>query len=97
MLRAHSGARAVRTSSKDPLLSVWGGTKRQFLKPGRYPHLSLVEARKRIKAIIAKQTLGIDDGTSPVTVQDAIERFLVRHREEKSKPRTVSETRRLMT
>ena len=73
------------------------GSKRQFVKLGRYPHLSLVEARKRVKAIIAKQTLGLEDGISPVTVQDAIDRFLVKHCEERNKPRTVAETRRLMT
>jgi len=74
------------------------GAKRQFVKLGRYPRdLSLSQARERVRAIIAKQTLGIEDGTSPVTVQDAIDRYLERHCNEKNKPGTVKETRRLLT
>lgn len=61
------------------------GTKRQFVKLGRYPRdLSLSQARERVRAIIAKQTLGIEDGTSPVTVQDGIDRYLERHCNEKT-------------
>ena len=52
------------------------GTERRFLKLGRYPMISLSQARERVRSIIAKQTLGIQDETSPVTVQDAIDRFL---------------------
>src|SRR4051794_8198615 len=74
------------------------GAKRQFVKLGRYPRdLSLSQARERVRAIIAKQTLGIEDGTSPVTVQDAIDGYLERHCNEKNKPGTVKETRRLLT
>ena len=71
------------------------GAKRQFVKLGRYPRdLSLSQARERVRAIIAKQTLGIEDGTSPVTVQDAIDRFLEKHCNAHNKPRTANETRR---
>ena len=74
------------------------GHKRQFLKLGRYPRdLSLSQARERVRAILAKQTLGIEDGTSPVTVQDAIDRFLEKHCNERNKPKTAKETRRLLT
>lgn len=73
---------------------------RRYLKLGRYgpyPHLSLAKAREKVRAIIAKQTLGIEDEISPVTVQDAIDRFLEKHCDQKNKPRTAKETRRLLT
>jgi len=73
------------------------GTERRFLKLGRYPVISLSQARERVRSIIAKQTLGIQDETSSVIVQDAIDRFLEKHCDQKNKPRTAKETRRLMT
>jgi hypothetical protein len=53
------------------------GPKRTFLKLGRYPNeLSLAKAREKVEAIHAKRVLGVEDDTSTVRVQDAIERFV---------------------
>ena len=73
------------------------GTGRRFLKLGRYPVISLAQARERVRSIIAKQTLGIEDDTSKVTVQDAIDRYSSMHCDVKNKPRTAQETKRLLT
>lgn len=73
------------------------GTGRRFLKLGRYPVISLAQARERVRSIIAKQTLGIEDDISKITVQDAIDRFLSMHCDVKNKPRTAQETKRLLT
>ncbi len=73
------------------------GTRRQFLKLGRYPTMSLSQARDRVRTIIAKKTLGIADETAEHTVQDAIDRYLATHCDLKNKPRTAKETRRLLT
>ena len=73
------------------------GNDRQFLKLGRYPVMSLSHARERVRSIIAKQTLGIEDDTSKVTVHDAIDRYVTTHCDVKNKPRTAQETKRLLT
>lgn len=72
------------------------GTRRQFLKLGHYPTMSLSQARERVRTIIAKKTLGIADETTEHSVQDAIDRYLSTHCDIKNKPRTASETRRLL-
>ena len=73
------------------------GADRRFLKLGRYPVISLSQARERVRSIVAKQTLGIEDETSKVTVQDAIDRYATTHCDVKNKPRTAQETKRLLT
>lgn len=73
------------------------GAGRHFLKLGRYPMLSLSDARERVRTIIAKQMLGIQDETSPVTVQESIDRFTSTHCDVKNKPRTAKDTRYLLT
>jgi integrase len=73
------------------------GADRQFLKLGRYPMLSLSQARERVRSIVAKQTLGIQDDTSPTTVEEAIDRFVITHCDVKNKPRTAADTRYLLT
>jgi integrase len=73
--------------------------RRLYLKLGRYgppPNLSLAKAREQVRTIIAKKTLGIEDETSATTVQQAIDRFLAKHCDQKNKPRTAAETRRLL-
>ena len=72
------------------------GSDRQFLKLGRYPVLSLSKARENVRSIIAKQTLGIEEEISKVTVQDAIDRFSTTHCDVRNKPRTAQETKRLL-
>jgi hypothetical protein len=62
-----------------------------------YPsQLSLSQARERVRAILAKQTLGITDDASPVTVQEAIDKFTASHCDVVNKPRTAQETKRLL-
>jgi hypothetical protein len=74
------------------------GTGRQFRKIGRYPTISLSQARDRVRSIAAKQTLGIDDDdSSKHTVQDAIDRFCATHCDVRNKPRTAKDTRRFLT
>jgi integrase len=72
------------------------GERRQFLKLGRYPVMSLAQARERVRTILAKKTLGIADETVEHTVQDSIVRYLSTHCDLKNKPRTAQETRRLL-
>lgn len=73
------------------------GANRQFLKLGRYPAISLSQARERVRSIVAKQTLGIEDETSKVTIRDAIGRYVTTHCDVKNKLRTAQETKRLLT
>ena len=74
------------------------GDDRQFLKLGRYPRdLTLAQARDKVKDIHARRTLGIQDDTSPVTVQEAIDRFVLTHCDVKNKPRTAGDTRYFLT
>lgn len=74
------------------------GPKRAFLKLGRYPReLSLAKAREKVEAIHARRTLGIEDDTSNVTVQDAIDGFAAKHCDIKNKPRTARDTRYFLT
>ena len=73
------------------------GTQRSFLKIGPYPTISLAQARERVRSIVAKQVLGIEDDTSPVTVQDSIDRFTTTHCDVKNKPRTASDTKYFLT
>jgi integrase len=73
------------------------GSDRRFLKLGRYPTISLAQARERVRSIVAKQTLGIEDDTSARTVQEAIDRFTNTHCDVKNKPRTAADTRYFLT
>jgi len=73
------------------------GSDRRFLKLGRYPMISLSQARERVRSIVAKQTLGIEDDTSAHTVQEAIDRFTTTHCDAKNKPRTAADTRYFLT
>jgi integrase len=74
------------------------GNDRRFVKLGRYPRdLSLAEAREKVRTIHARRTLGVEEETSNVTVQDAIDRFAANHCDVHNKPRTAAETKRLLT
>jgi integrase len=74
------------------------GPKRTFIKLGRYPReLSLAQARDQIDKILARRTLGVEEELSSNTsVQHAIDSFLEKHCDQKNKPRTANETRRLL-
>jgi integrase len=74
------------------------GDDRRFVKLGRYPRdLSLAQARESVAKIHARRALGIEEDTSRVTVQEAIERFSANHCDARNKPRTAYETKRLLT
>src|SRR5436305_13978765 len=72
------------------------GTGREFLKIGRYPAISLSQARDRVRSINAKQTLGIEDEISKHTVQEAIDSFCTAHCDLKYKHSTVKDTQRYL-
>jgi hypothetical protein len=65
---------------------------------GRYPRdLSLAEAREKVRSIHARRTLGVEEETSSVMVQDAIDRYAANHCDVLNKPRTAAKTKRLLT
>lgn len=73
------------------------GADRQFHKLGRYPQpLSLADARDKVRTILAKRTLGIEEEIANTTVQTAIDRFVTSHCETHNKPKTANETKRLL-
>lgn len=73
------------------------GDDRRFVKLGRYPReLTLAQAREKVRGIHARRALGIDEATARTTVGEVIDRFMVNHCDLRNKPRTVSETRRLL-
>jgi integrase len=74
------------------------GPKRTFIKLGRYPReLSLAQARDQVDKILARRTLGIEEELSSNTsVERAIKSYLEKHCDQKNKPRTANETRRLL-
>ena len=59
---------------------------------GRYPEISLAEARTEAKRILAERTLGKSRPTN-ITYDEALKRFLLAC-EQKNKPRTVADYRR---
>ncbi len=71
------------------------GANRKLTTIGRYPNISLSEARKEAKRILAQHTLGKH---RPITIsfEAAQERFL-EDCKAKNRPRTVSDYERLLT
>src|SRR5438067_11513654 len=63
------------------------GSHRRFLKLGRYPMISLSQARERVRSIVAKQTLGLEDDTSTHTAHDPIDLFTNTQCDVTNKPR----------
>jgi len=71
------------------------GEKRQFITIGRYPIITLAQARTRAREILAKKTLGIDRLECP-QFEEALNLFIAKHCEVKNRPRTAAETARLL-
>ncbi|HTW53114.1 MAG TPA: tyrosine-type recombinase/integrase [Stellaceae bacterium] len=71
------------------------GRRRQFTKIGRYPIITLAQARTRAREILAKQTLGLDRPEAP-RFADAIELFVTKHCLPNNRPSTAAETARLL-
>jgi integrase len=73
---------------------VQHGPTRQLTTIGRYPLISVADARTEAKRILAERTLGKTRPVS-VTYDEALKQFLAAC-EQKNKPRTVADYRRLL-
>lgn len=88
------GVRVTPNGAKSFVLLV--GRQRKRLTIGRYPLISLKEARARARELIAERILGKDDVPS-MKFEDAIPIFLAsRYGENYIKPRTRNEVERLL-
>jgi integrase len=88
------GLRVSAGGTKSFVLIV--GRNRKRITIGRYPDISLKEARTRAREIIAERVLGRDD-LPPLKFGDAIPIFLASHYGDNYlKPRTKQETERLL-
>jgi Arm DNA-binding domain/Phage integrase, N-terminal SAM-like domain len=70
------------------------GRERQFTTIGRYPIISLAEARTQAKQLLAKKTLGLLHPKS-ITLEEAYEKFTTEHVARK-RPRTQYDYRRTL-
>jgi len=71
------------------------GKKRTRVNIGKYPQLSLADARAECRRIIAERTLDIRAAEPSLDAQEAVETFLAAC-EQRNKPRTVADYRRLL-
>jgi integrase len=71
------------------------GKRRQRKTIGRYPILSLSEARTEAKRLLARRTLRQVDPTA-IPFADALDLFFEKHCDEHNKERTAYETKRLL-
>lgn len=69
------------------------GRNRQRTTIGRYPILSLAQARQRAKEILAESVLGMTRKPSHIPFSEAVEIFLATH---SARPATIKEYRRLL-
>jgi integrase len=72
------------------------GRERERITLGRYPTLTLADARAEAKRIQAERTLGALR-PQPMKVKEALSQYLTSHVEQKCAPRTQKEIKRLMT
>ena len=72
------------------------GKKRTRTNIGKYPQLSLAEARSECRRIIAERTLGLRNPEPSLAADKAVEAFIAAC-ELRNKPRTVADYRRLLT
>ena len=73
------------------------GRRRKRRSIGRYPDLSLAEARARAKGIQSEAALESPlEHTRPVLTYEAARRMFLEDSEERNRPRTVAEYRRLL-
>ncbi len=71
------------------------GERRQFITIGRYPIITLAQARTKAREILAKKTLGIDRPQS-AEFEEAMNLFITKHCEVRNRPKTAAETARLL-
>jgi integrase len=87
------GVRVSQGGSKTFI--VVHGVNRERTSIGRYPIVSLADARLRAKQLLAERTLG-KERQQRVPFNEALERFIATHCRPKNKPRTATETARLL-
>lgn len=87
------GVRVSQGGTKTFILLT--GRRRQRSTIGRYPILSLSEARAEAKRLLARKTLKITDPTA-ISFEDALKLFFEKHCDERNKKRTAYETKRLL-
>jgi len=87
----------LRCSAKSKSFVVMYGEKRQLRTLGRYPNLSLSEARGEARRFFVQYEEGpLSPGESSVSFEQAKERFLL-DCEGRNKPRTVADYNRLLS
>ena len=87
------GVRVSQGGSKTFFLMQWKKRKRTTL--GRYDIVSLADARKLAKGILADETLNPEEGPA-IAFRDALNTYLDVHCEPRQKPRTYQENKRLL-
>ena len=70
------------------------GSERRRITLGRYPAISLLEARKKAQRLLAEHTL--NPHASSISFGDARDLFITTHCRQKNKPGTAAETERLL-
>jgi integrase len=71
------------------------GKKRRRLTIGRYPVISLKDARDKVKGILAERTLGTPINSS-VAFEKVLDSYFTHHVDANNRPRTAKETKRLL-
>jgi integrase len=89
----HFGIRVTPNGTKT-FIVLLGSGRRQAI--GRYPEITLAQARAKAKRILAERTLGRHQ-TSSVGWQTGVEKFLEARRSAGTKDRTVAEYERILT
>lgn len=82
--------------AKTFLIMVGPTESRRRISIGRYPIVSLAQARAKAKELLAQRTLGIERREGTETFDTALAAFL-EVAEQRNKPRTVRDYRRLLT
>ena len=71
------------------------GSDRTYTKIGRYPIITLAQARTAAREILAKETLGLARPEAP-PFDEAIELFIAKHCQPHNRPSSATETARLL-
>ena len=72
------------------------GERRERVTLGRYPIITLAQAREKAKDILARRQLNGDDPKPTLTFEGAFEAFIRGHLQTKNRPSTAKETERLI-
>ena len=76
-------------------MTILHGKDRRRITVGRYPAISLSQARAEAKRLLAEITLGMDRPPA-ISFGEALKRFLTAHCRQRNKPATAKETERLL-